>query len=235
MLYTSLVKEFYRMQNGSRASLDAEPTKTNCAFCQYSSIAPYILKETPTFRIIADHAPLVEGHLLIIPRHHYACYGTVPANLDEELLALKHEVQNFLAQFYAPAIFWEHGIFRQTVFHAHLHCFPFGETTYDLSRELHHAEIHSQHDIRTWYASYGEYFFLQDSHHALLFQPNLDIYTRIIHEVLWSRALALGGHSAWRSPQQRREEGVALIEAMKAKWQLFQQQGVQHADEAGTR
>jgi diadenosine tetraphosphate (Ap4A) HIT family hydrolase len=224
------------MHNGSRSSLDAETTKTDCTFCQRNNIAPYILKETARFCVVADHAPLVEGHLLIMPRHHYACYGTVPAELDAELQALKREVQDFFARFYAPVIFWEHGIFRQTVFHAHLHCFPFGEITYDLSKELHTAVIHSQQDIRAWYASRGHYFFLQDHHHALLFSPHMDTYVRIIQEVLWTGASARTGHTSWRSPQQRYEEGIALIASMAAKWRSFQQrQGVWYADEAGTR
>ena len=136
------------MQNGSHVSLNAETNTIDCAFCQRSDIAGNILKETPAFLVVADHAPLIEGHILIIPKHHYACYGEVPAELDAELLALKSEVQVFFAQYYAPAIFWEHGVFRQTVFHAHLHCFPFGNTDYDIAERLHNLIVHSQDDIR---------------------------------------------------------------------------------------
>ncbi len=116
------------MQNRSNVSLDVEVNGTNCAFCQRGEIS-HVLKETPNFRLAADHAPLVEGHLLVIPKQHYTCYGDVPAEFDAELTTLKQEVQAFFARYYAPAVFWEHGVFRQTVFHAHLHCFPFGETT----------------------------------------------------------------------------------------------------------
>src|SRR5690242_19582887 len=140
-----------RMQNGSQVSLNAEANGMNCAFCQRSDIA-YVLKETSNFLVAADHAPLVEGHLLIIPKQHYACYGTVPPELDAELFALKREVRRFLDRFYAPIVFWEHGIFRQTVFHAHLHCFPFGEAYYDSREGLHSVVVHSQDDIRAWYA-----------------------------------------------------------------------------------
>src|SRR2546421_13104667 len=118
------------MRNGKNDSLDAEVSKMHCAFCNRDDIS-YIFKETANFLIAADHAPLVEGHLLIIPKQHYTCYGSVPAELDTQLFALKHEVRQFLNRFYAPAVFWEHGIFRQTVFHAHLHCFSFGEAYYD--------------------------------------------------------------------------------------------------------
>ena len=102
------------MQNGKYDSPNAKVSNMHCAFCNRDDIS-YIFKETPNFLLAADHAPLVEGHLLIIPKQHYTCYGDVPAAMDDELLTLKHEVQQFFTRFYAPAVFWEHGIFRQTV------------------------------------------------------------------------------------------------------------------------
>ena len=160
------------MQDGSQISFDAEGNGTDCTFCRRNDIA-YVLQETPNFLVAADHAPLVEGHLLIIPKQHYACYGAVPPELDAELFALKREVRRFLDRFYAPVVFWEHGIFRQTVFHAHLHCFPFGEAQYDSIEGLHSDVVHSQDDIRSWYAAKGPYFYLEDAHAALLFLPEV--------------------------------------------------------------
>jgi diadenosine tetraphosphate (Ap4A) HIT family hydrolase len=223
------------MQSRSNVSSDAGTIQANCSFCQRSRIAHYILKETPTFRIVADHAPLVPGHTLIVPINHYACYGDVPASLDEELLALKREVQTFLARYYASVVFWEHGIFHQTVFHAHLHCFPFGaETRYDPSQGLHEQVVHSQDDIRAWYQTRGQYFYLEDAHAPYLFAPNMDAYSLIIREVLVPGALAHGRQPGWRSPQQRQAEGAPLIEELKAKWQQFQQQEATHADQTNS-
>ena len=221
------------MQNGSRASLNAETNNIDCAFCQLGDIAANILKETTAFLVVADHAPLVEGHILIIPRRHYACYGEVPAELDAELLALKREVQEFFTQYYAPAVFWEHGVFRQTVFHAHLHCFPFGDTEYDLAEGLHSLIVHSQDDIRAWYASRGPYFYMEDACHALLFAPEMDHYVPIIRDVLWHGVSLHSHQTEWRSQQQRHEEGGPLIRATKEKWRLFQQQGAAYANETG--
>src|SRR5947209_3051403 len=201
------------MQNGSRASLNAETNNIDCAFCQRSDIAANILKETTAFLVVADHAPLVEGHILIIPKRHYACYGEVPAELDAELLALKREIQGFFTQYYAPAVFWEHGVFRQTVFHAHLHCFPFGDTQYDLSEELHSRVIHSQNDVRTWYASYGQYFYMEDKSSAFLFAPEMERYVHIIRDVLWHGVASRTKEAGWRSQQQRYVEGLPMIKA----------------------
>lgn len=197
--------------------------KERCPFCHYDDVAVNVLKETPTFLIVADHAPLIEGHLLIIPKQHYSCYGAVPAELDAELHALKHEVEQFLGQYYAPVFFWEHGVFRQTVFHAHLHCLPFGAIEYDLSQELHSAVVHTQEDIRTWYASQGEYFYMENIHSGFLFAPEADRYLQIIKTIFTRGVASRGGPSGWRSPQQRYEEGVPLIKAVATKWHTFQQ------------
>lgn len=224
------------MQNGSHASFNAQANITDCAFCQRNMVATNILKETAHFLIVADHAPLIEGHLLIIPRHHYACYGEVPTGLDAELSALKREIQQFFGEFYVPAVFWEHGIFRQTVFHAHLHCFPFGAIEYHTDETMQSRTVHSQDDIREGYAAHGQYFYMEDTRTALLFAPEMNTYLHIIRDVLWRGATSRGAPRTWRSPQQRYEEGFPLIEAMLVKWQQFQQhQGVNYANESPAR
>src|ERR1700730_13708211 len=200
------------MQNGSGFSVDAELYDADCPFCNRNEIT-HILKETPRFLLAADHAPLVEGHILIIPKDHFTCYGDVPGDLDMELSVLKNQVQQFFTRFYAPPVFWEHGIFRQTVFHAHLHCFPWGETRYDLNEGLHSEIVTSQEDIRRWHRQHGQYFYMEDNTVALIFAPEMERYLGIIKNV-FARGIALrGGTAQWRSPKQRYEEGVPLIEA----------------------
>jgi diadenosine tetraphosphate (Ap4A) HIT family hydrolase len=223
------------MQNGSFASLGAEANDINCAFCQRSKFAANILKETGAFFIIADHAPLVEGHILIIPKRHFACYGTVPAETDDELFALKREVQDFFARYYAPVIFWEHGIFRQTVFHAHLHCFPFGAIEYDATKALHSLVVHSQDDIRSWYATHGHYFYMEDQSRSFLFEPEIDGYLQVIKDVLWRGVSSRSQQSSWRSQQQRYIEGAPLIKETIDRWFEYQRLGADYADETSSR
>jgi len=222
------------MQNGSGFSVDGELYDAECPFCNHNEIT-YILKETQHFLLAADHAPLVEGHILIIPKSHYTCYGDVPGKLDAELFSLKSEVQSFFTRYYVPPVFWEHGIFRQTVFHAHLHCFPWGKTGYDLNEELHSQIVTSQEDIRRWHAQHGQYFYMEDAADALLFAPEMERYLGIIKNV-FRRGIALrGGKAEWRSPQQRYEEGAPLILATLEKWQQFQQEGANYAGESSSR
>ena len=213
------------MQNGNQASSESAGSQAVCTFCQRGKITD-ILKETPHFLLAADHAPLVEGHLLVIPKQHYACYGDVPASLDGELFALKDELRQFYARFYAPVVFWEHGVFRQTVFHAHLHCFPWGDLGYDIESNMHNVVVGQQEDIRNWYHAQGHYFYLEDERVALLFAPEMDRYMHIIQQVFQKGLAARGGPTRMRPPQQRYAEGRPLIEATTARWQDFQRQEI---------
>lgn len=214
------------MQNGIQAPLENPARRLDCTFCQHSAITD-ILKETPHFLLAADHAPLVEGHLLIIPRDHYACYGDVPTTLDGELFAIKDELRQFYARYYAPVVFWEHGVFRQTVFHAHLHCFPWGNLNYDLDSQIHNAVVTAQDDIRNWYHAQGHYFYLEDADVALLFAPEMDRYMHVMQQVFQKGLAARGVPVRMRSSQQRIAEGRPLIEMVKARWLEFQAQRVE--------
>jgi diadenosine tetraphosphate (Ap4A) HIT family hydrolase len=133
-----------------------------CAFCDRAALAGVLL-ETPRFLLLADHAPLVEGHLLIIPRDHVACYGATPAELDDELIALKRRVAGFLARAYRAPFFFEHGVFGQTVFHAHLHAMPLGAGSLPLESLLAAGgrAITGPADLRAWHAERGHYYYIE--------------------------------------------------------------------------
>ena len=222
------------MQNGSGFSVPAPLRDPNCAFCTPGELA-YILYETPHLLLAADHAPLVEGHLLIVTRDHYPCYGAVPAALDDELSAIKQLTRDFFTRFYDPPVFWEHGIFRQTVFHAHLHCFPWGTIEYDMSAGLHGEVVISQDDVRRWYAERGQYFYLEDPVVALLFPPEIERYSRVIRNVFLRGMTLRGGKAELRPPEQRIAEGRPHIQAVIEKWQQFQQQGADYASDSSAR
>src|SRR5215472_12281607 len=132
-----------------------------CEFCQQETLSN-ILYQSEHFVLLADHAPVVSGHILILPRDHYTCYGAVPASLDAEFLDLKAHVTAFCRATYQDPVFFEHGVFHQTVFHAHLHVIPIGSFPDDIATIATEAArpITSQADIRDWYETQGHYFYL---------------------------------------------------------------------------
>jgi diadenosine tetraphosphate (Ap4A) HIT family hydrolase len=100
-------------------------SKTNhCLFCKFSLKKTRKIFQTKNFFLITDGAPLGPRHMLLIPNKHISCYGNLPKNLNKEFYLLKEKISAFLEKNYGRFIMFEHGIFGQTVFHAHLHFLP---------------------------------------------------------------------------------------------------------------
>jgi len=219
-------------QQGDTAALFV----AGCPFCERRDVE-FILTQTAHFYVLADHAPLVAGHTLIIPRAHYACYGAVPAALEAEFLALKRRMRRFLTAAYGVPSFFEHGVFRQTVFHAHLHALPFGPVgAFDveaLAADQGGAPVHSLADVRAWYAERGHYTYLetplpaqapdgatgehQDFGVAALFPPVMRSYRSALG-MLQAQTATIG---QWRPPAARYAERAPLLAELAAKWQAF--------------
>ncbi len=144
----------------------------HCVFCAPEVLTTRMMS-TPHFLVIADHAPLVPGHTLIIPQQHYPCYGAVPGDLDEELVAIRDLITGFLTRNY-PAVTWfEHGVFHQTVYHAHLHAMPLGAIHPSVTRDaaLGGVPIANRADLRAWYAEHGHYTYLEEPDGAAAIFP----------------------------------------------------------------
>jgi diadenosine tetraphosphate (Ap4A) HIT family hydrolase len=197
-----------------------------CVFCEREAL-DIILAETEHFFLLADNAPLVEGHLLIVPREHYACFGAVPEALDDELLALKAGVARFCAEVYQPASFFEHGVFGQSVSHAHLHAVPLGPSglrIHELATPDGRA-VSSPADVRAWYEAHGHYFYLEsppDSAdpfvtEAAVFAPQERPYVRVL-TMLRERSHA---YNPWQPQFVRRMQGGPKMQALAQKWQTF--------------
>jgi diadenosine tetraphosphate (Ap4A) HIT family hydrolase len=196
-----------------------------CPFCNPGRLDS-VLARTAHFLVVADFAPLVAGHTLIIPREHYPCYGAVPLEYEDELIALKRRVARFFRAKYRPAVFFEHGVFRQTVFHAHLHAFPFGPINLRLF-ELAHPDgrpVHGLADVHLWYNEHGQYFYLEQPRtadqplEAAVFPPEEERYFHVLRS-LREQTVTTG---SWQPAPLRRLTGGPQIAALEAAWREFE-------------
>jgi len=124
------------------------------------------------FLIVADLHPLVEGHLLLIPRQHLACYGALPEAAWDELARLKDRISRFLVAEYGEPSFFEHGVAGQTVPHAHLHAVPGLPTllpTLAIDRAC--VPVSGIADIRSWFRAHGPYLYYEEGGSAVLLEP----------------------------------------------------------------
>jgi diadenosine tetraphosphate (Ap4A) HIT family hydrolase len=189
----------------------------HCTFCLRQKLTN-ILYDSGAFFLIADHAPLIEGHVLLVPKAHFACYGALLPALDAEFARVKAAAGAFLARAYRPPVFFEHGVFRQTVFHAHLHCFPFGPLQLDLASHHPHPVL-GLDDVRAWYRARGQYFYLeQEPGQGALFQPEELRYFSVLGAL---RQQAATTHGVWHPSVERRLNGQTKIESLVQKWQEF--------------
>jgi len=100
--------------------------RKNCPHCDPNLFAmKYPLEETTNFRVVCDVHPLIEGHILLIPKKHISCIGEYPEKEYKEFLYLFDKYSNFLKKAYGVVSAFEHGKTGQTVFHSHTHLLPF--------------------------------------------------------------------------------------------------------------
>lgn len=81
--------------------------------------------EDENFSVSPDISPLVLGHMLIIPKAHYSCFGEIT---NEEMLSRIRDVSEWLLG-NSDLLFFEHGAVLEgdggaSINHAHMHVMP---------------------------------------------------------------------------------------------------------------
>ena len=142
--------------------LSEQSIKKDCPHCDSSSQAfRYPLEELDEFYIICDSHPIVEGHILIIPKIHITCIADFPEDLYKKFLQLNQKVSQFLIKEYNTVSCFEHGILGQTVFRSHVHYLPFkGKITAIIPEgEIHLIKLHNLSQLKTIFKKDKGYLF----------------------------------------------------------------------------
>ena len=106
--------------------LSEQGIRDHCPHCDYNGWAfKYILTKSLYFNILCDVHPLVEGHLLIIPKRHTSCAGEYTAEEWEDFKKVYQQICRWVYNKYGSVATFEHGKIGQTVFHSHVHVLPF--------------------------------------------------------------------------------------------------------------
>lgn len=109
--------------------------KDDCIFCKLANgiFDTNTLYEDDDFRVIFDASPATEGHVLIIPKEHYANVFELPEELASKVYVLAKKIATALKEITGCAgvnILQNNGeAAGQTVFHFHMHIVPrYGES-----------------------------------------------------------------------------------------------------------
>ncbi len=99
----------------------------HCPFCA-PAINDAVFGETAHFRAICNIAPILPGHVMIIPKEHYISLFEIPQQHLQELILFASQVTKFLkVQYQASGFDWslqEGEDAGQSVQHLHWHIIP---------------------------------------------------------------------------------------------------------------
>jgi diadenosine tetraphosphate (Ap4A) HIT family hydrolase len=187
-----------------------EPELGPCVFCSRDHTRNVFLYEGENFYIIADHAPIAEAHLLLIPHEHFPHLAALPAELHDEFETLKALMGRFVREHYGELTYWENGVFGQSVPHAHLHAMSLSFDPYLYIEEGRGfsglAGMQEQHDG-------GHYFTIEQQGEGRLLPPDWDLYLSIVRFARTSRPIN------WRfDREERQRRGGPIVEAVKQRW-----------------
>lgn len=103
---------------------------SDCIFCKLANgvLDTNTLYEDEDFRVIFDLSPATEGHVLIIPKEHYANIFELPEELASKVYVLAKKIAAALKEVTGcngVNILQNNGeAAGQTVFHFHMHVIP---------------------------------------------------------------------------------------------------------------
>ncbi len=102
----------------------------NCIFCKIinNQIPSATIYENHEFKVILDRFPGSEGHILILPKEHYADIFEIDSQKAGRLFSLAVDIGNAMKKslnFQGMNVLQNNGeIAGQTVYHFHLHLIP---------------------------------------------------------------------------------------------------------------
>lgn len=102
----------------------------NCIFCKIAAgeIPSATLYEDGDFRVILDVGPAAKGHMLILPKKHYADIMAMPEDLTGKAFVLAkrmaEKMETALGCDGVNVLQNNHEAAGQTVFHFHIHLIP---------------------------------------------------------------------------------------------------------------
>ena len=193
----------------------------NCPFCQLEEIRKDILLESENFFVKVGIGILAPGHVMIITKEHILCFAELPDNLAEEFATIKNKLFEKLKSNFSEPIVYEHGIYGQSINHAHLHFLPRKNEYFDLSniREvlfngLKSTSIANMEQIADIHAKEGSYFYLEVDGGKLVYHTKGKEEGKYIFRKEFARLTGLKGIEDWRSmneeDKQRGREWISI-------------------------
>ena len=141
----------------------------DCIFCQIRKIESDILFKSNNFFVKVGVGILAPGHVMIVPKKHISCFGELPKQLNKEFILIKNQVIDRIKSNISDPIIYEHGIYNQSISHAHLHFVPAKNEYYHLQnikeklfRGSKSTQISSMSQLVDIFRKEGSYIYLEE-------------------------------------------------------------------------
>lgn len=169
----------------------------NCIFCCRRDFDGLILDETENFYLIANQNPISLGHVMVISRAHFSCFGEMPSYLYKEYTDFLKKAEQKIRKNFPEPIATEQGIHGQSINHAHTHIFPSVSESYDFSKkrfidfipkEIKVTKAKDLQDIKRTFQKEGQYVSIEENgqlyichtqNYAGTFRPSRDIIAKV--------------------------------------------------------
>ena len=201
-------------------------TQADCIFCRRENIKDEILWESENFFVKVGIGLLAPGHVMVISKAHYSCFGELPPQLKDEFLWVKSQVHEKVSSLFSEPIVYEHGIYSQSVNHAHMHFvpaktgpYPFFNMHKKIFSSLPSEKVDSAHSVAEALRKYGSYIFLEEEGSAWIYNTQHAAPQAFTFRKEFGRLSGLTGLIDWRllsgHDLERDREWIAIT---KKRW-----------------
>ncbi len=205
--------------------LTEEGLRKKCPHCDPNSFAlKHKLETTENFYVVCDVHPLCQGHILIIPKQHFACIGVYPNELLDEVQKLYVRVKTFIKSIYGSVSTFEHGITGQTVFHSHIQMFPYAGSINAIIPEGHKYIFHIDDiaELGNLFAENQQYLFVSIGESKWVVDPCLG--EAGLFRIRFGKALGIEERARWkemRKDKKLMDDGDLHIKELVNAWEEY--------------
>lgn len=195
----------------------------DCLFCGVDKIKEDILLESNNFFVKVGVGILAPGHIMIIPKKHILCFGQLPNSLQKEFIMLKKDVFSKVKSNFSEPIVYEHGVYSQSIKHAHLHFLPSENEYYNLKnikenifKSLKSTPISNMLQIKDVFDKEGSYFYLEQNGRKWVIHTQNQPEGKFTFRKEFARLTGLCGLKDWRTmPEEEGQRNKMWVNATK--------------------
>lgn len=194
-----------------------------CLFCNLDKIKDDILWSSENFYVKVGVGILAPGHVMLLPKIHIACFAQLPNQLSQEFISVKDKLFNKIASAFNEPIAYEHGLYGQSINHAHLHFLPSRNNYYNLEnikenifKILKSTRIDDMFQIRDVFKKEGSYFYLEQNGKRWVIHTKGQEEGKFTFRKEFARLTGLYALESWQAmPKSEKQRNIGWVDATK--------------------